>query len=274
VPRINAVSFRHDPSIESICRTIQLAGFDSLEISRPPFYDKLTTTLTRRAFARWLAERGLTMYGFDAWVEVDPYTAVEQTLTGFRDAIRFAAELQLGMIITHDPWQRVNGDRTPAQCIAVLIPFFRTLADMAAESGLDVVLEPHPDTLTMDDRFAIDLIDGVERPNIGLVYDCCHYGVGQPGSYINAIARLGRRIRHVHFSDGDLATYALHLPLGDGELDLDAIIGALVAIGFSGTLTNDLFNYPLLEDGARRNADRIREVERRVGIAETSGNEP
>jgi sugar phosphate isomerase/epimerase len=266
VPRINAVSFHETRSIEEICRKIRDAGFDSLEISRPPFYDKLTTTLTRDAFARWLTELGLTMYGFDAWVEVDPYSAPEATMAGFRDAVRFAAELQLGMIITHDPWRRINGDRTPAQCVAILIPFFRALADLAAQAGLDLVLEPHPDTLTMDDRLAIDLIDGAERSNIGLVYDCCHYGVGQPDSYVDAISRLGRRIRHVHFSDGDRATYALHLPLGDGHLDLDAIVDALVSIDFSGTLTNDLFNYPLLEDGARRNADRIRDVERRLGL--------
>lgn len=262
--RINAVSFHENPSIEDICRTIRAAGFDSLELSRPPFYNKLTTPGTRASFARWLSELGLTMYGFDAWVEVDPYTAREATLAGFQDAIRFAADLDLGMIITHDGWKRIVGGRRSSECLAILIPYFRTLCDMAA--GLDVVLEPHPDTLTMDNSFAIDLVDGVARKNIGLVYDCCHYGVGQPNSYIEAIERLGKRIRHVHFSDGDRATYALHLPLGEGELDLNAIVAALKAVGFRGTLTNDLYNYPLLEHGARHNADRIRQVERELQL--------
>ena len=73
--RINAVSFHENPSIEAICRKIRAAGFDSVELSRPPFYHKLTTPGTRAAFAGWLADLGLSMYGFDAWVEVDPYTA-------------------------------------------------------------------------------------------------------------------------------------------------------------------------------------------------------
>jgi sugar phosphate isomerase/epimerase len=149
----------------------------------------------------------------------------------------------------------------------VLIEYFRELAEMAAAAGLDVVIEPHPDTLSMEDRFAIDLVDGVGRENLGLVYDCCHYGVGQPAGYVKSIERLGRRIRHVHFSDGDRRTYALHLPLGEGELDLEAIVAALQSIGFAGTLTNDLYNYPLLEKGARHNAPRIREVEARLGLA-------
>ena len=49
--RINAVSFHEDPYPESICRKVREAGFDSLELSRPPFYDKLPTTATRQAFA-------------------------------------------------------------------------------------------------------------------------------------------------------------------------------------------------------------------------------
>jgi myo-inositol catabolism protein IolH len=266
--RINAVSFHENPSIEDICRKIHAAGFDSLELSRPPFFNKLQTSATRALFAHWLGELGLSMYGFDAWVEVDPYTARKATLAGFQAAIEFAADLDLGMIITHDGWKHTVGSRRPEECLAVLIPFFQTLCDMADDEGLDVVLEPHPDTLTMDNRFAIDLIDGVGRKNIGLVYDCCHYGVGQPNAYVQAIERLGQRIRHVHFSDGDRTTYALHLPLGAGDLELGSIVAALRAVGFRGTLTNDLYNYPLLEDGARHNADRIRQVERDLQLVD------
>jgi sugar phosphate isomerase/epimerase len=266
--RVNAVSFHENPSIEDICRIVRRSGFDSIELSRPSFYNKLITPGTRAAFARWLAELGLSMYGFDAWVEMNPYTAAAETLAGFQGAIAFAADLKLGMIITHDGWKRTIDNRKPSECLDVLIPFFRNVADMADDAGLDVALEPHPDTLSMDDSFAIDLVDGIGRKNVGLVYDCCHYGVGQPDSYVRAIERLGRRIRHVHFSDGDRVTYALHLPLGDGELDLNAIVAALKSIGFCGTLTNDLYNYPLLEHGARHNAERIRQVERELQLVD------
>jgi sugar phosphate isomerase/epimerase len=264
--RINAVSFHETPSGEAICRLVRDSGFDSIELSRPPFYHNLTTRDARQAFAGWLSELGLTMYGFDAWVEVEPFADFDGTLAEFQRAIDFAADLDLGMIITHDPWLRVVGDRAAGACMKILVPFFARLAEMAAAAELDVVLEPHPDTLTMDNHIAIDLVDGVGCENLGLLYDCCHYGVGQPDAYVEAIAALGRRIRHVHFSDGDRATYALHLPLGEGNLELDAIVAALKEVGFSGTLTNDLYNYPLLERGARHNADRIREVERQLQL--------
>lgn len=267
MPRINAVSFHELGGIETICRAVKQAGFDSFEVSRPPFFHKLTTSAMRRTFLAWLKQQGLTAFGFDAWVDVQPYSARGATLEAFKSAIDFAGDLDLGLIVTHDGWKRDAGHRRRSQCLPVLTRYFKRLCDMAAQRGLDVVIEPHPDTLSMDASFAIDLIDSVRRDNFGLLFDCAHYGVGHPHSYVRIIEKLGVRIKHVHFSDGDRRTYALHLPLGEGELDLRGIVQALKDLRFKGTLTNDLYNYPLLEDGARRNAEKIRAVEHDLGLS-------
>jgi sugar phosphate isomerase/epimerase len=267
--RINAVSFREEHSIEAICRTVRAAGFDSIELSRPGFYEKLTTPLLRRRFADWARALGLSLLGFDCWVDVQPYDRADETIADFRRAIDWAADLNLGLLISHDPWAAVNAHRSASACLNASAALFCTVAELAVERGLRLVLEPHPDTRSMDNAWAIDLVDrvgeGLPTGSVGILYDCCHYGVGQPESYIDSIRQLGRRITHVHFSDGDRETYALHLPLGDGSLDLTAIVGALGEIDFAGTLTNDLYNYPLLADGAARNAPIIREVERMLG---------
>ncbi len=272
MPRINAVSFHDIKSIEAICRLVRDAGFDSLELSRPPFFEKLITTGTRRTFADWARDIGLNLYGFDCWVDVQPYTAFDETLAGFRQAVEFAVDLNLGLVITHDPWASVNGDRSPVDCLRANVALFHRVVEIMATSGLKLVFEPHPDTLSMDNAWAIDFIDtlaeGYSPDTVGILYDVCHYGVGRPDAYLTAIRTLGKRIMHLHFSDGDRKTYALHLPLGEGELDLPGVVAALKETRFHGTLTNDLFNYPLLEQGARKNAPLVRDVERELGLAQ------
>lgn len=267
MPCVNAVSFHEDPSIESICSKVLASGFDRLELSRPPFYYKLPTQGTRKTFHDWCKSNGLSLYGFDCWVDVDPYDNAAETVGEFKKTVTFARDLDLGMIISHDSWSKDNGGRAPTECLNRNIELFKPVADWCAEANLDLVFEPHPDTLSMNDDWCIDFIDGLERRNVGILYDCCHYGVGQPESYIQAIGKLGSRIRHIHFSDGDHETYALHLVLGKGDLDLAGIVEALRKISFSGTLTCDMYNYPLLEDGMRRNVDQISEVERSLGLS-------
>src|SRR5215471_21229086 len=117
MPRINAVSFHEDPSIESICRKVLAAGFDSIEVSRPPFFNRLTTGGTRARFLNWCRDQKLSLYGFDCWVDVLPYSGMHQSIADFRQAIRFAVDLDLKTIVTHDTWFKDNGDRSRAECL-------------------------------------------------------------------------------------------------------------------------------------------------------------
>ncbi|MEZ6072843.1 MAG: TIM barrel protein [Pirellulales bacterium] len=154
---------------------------------------------------------------------MEPYTAFDETLADFGRAVNWAAELELRMIISHDPWRHVNGSRAggvhgnqPG-----IVP---ARGGPCAAKQLQLVFEPHPDTLSMQNAWAIEFIDtlaeGHPAGSVGILYDCCHYGVGQPEAYVDTISELGERIRHVHYSDGDRETYALHLAPGDGSLDL------------------------------------------------------
>lgn len=271
MPCINAVSFHQYAHIEGICRVVRDAGFDAIELSRPHFYDRLTTPETQQAFVNWCDTIGLSLRGFDCWVDVEPFDAFDTTLAEFAHAVDFASALNLGLIISHDTWAHTNGSRSASDVLKTNVRLFRKVAELTAAQNLKLVFEPHPDTLSMDNAWCIDFIDsvadGYSPDSVGILYDSCHYGCGQPSSYVEAIEILGRRIQHVHFADGDAQTYALHLPVGDGCLDLQAVTDAFRQMEFSGTLTCDMFNYPLLEDGARRSVAAVGRVETELGIS-------
>lgn len=271
MPCINAVSYRFYSGIEPICRVIQEAGFDSIEVSRPHFYEQLTSRRSRELFREWAHRQGLALYGFDCWVEIEPFDAMEATLADFQKSVEFATDLDLGLVISHDTWTESNGERTSAEVMAANVELFRRCAEMTDSQGLKLVFEPHPNTLSMENKWCCDFIDAVAEGrsagSVGVLFDLCHYGVGQPDTYLDAIPELGNRIQHLHFSDGDCKTYAQHLPLGDGCIDIAGAITALKQTDFRGTLTCDIFNYPLLEDGARRNREPILAVEEELGIS-------
>lgn len=271
MPCVNAVSFREMPSAAEVCRFVRAAGFDGLELSRPLFYEAFPGPNGARRLRELAHEHALNFLGFDCWVDVDPYENRQGTLDDFAKSIDWASRLELQMIISHDPWASVNADRSPSECMTATIELFRPVLEACLHAGLRLVFEPHPDTLSMDNQWAIDFVDrlgdGLPPGSVGILYDCCHYGVGQPDEYVKSINTLGSRVEHVHFSDGDRKTYARHLPIGDGSLDLCAVVDALKKIRFHGTLTNDLYNCPNLEKSASYNATRIACIEHELGLA-------
>jgi sugar phosphate isomerase/epimerase len=100
----------------------------------------------------------------------------------------------------------------------------------------------------------------------GVTYDCCHFGVGLPDGYVEAIARLGHRIQHVHLSDSDRKSSELHFAIGKGSLELDEITAALKAIHFQGTMMLDLWLYPLPEAGTRLSLPYVIKVMKTLGL--------
>jgi sugar phosphate isomerase/epimerase len=57
-----------------------------------------------------------------------------------------------------------------------------------------------------------------------------------------SIRKLGKRIFHLHVRDSD--SLVVHqLPIGQGLLDWDAIVGELIATGYDGYLSIELGGY-------------------------------
>jgi sugar phosphate isomerase/epimerase len=233
------------------------------------------TEMLRREFVKFAKEElGLEMGALNAVAE--PYfqpfgtdRELKATLEGLREDLDLALSLGVRDVTI---WEGVRPQGfSDAECEQQLLPrlieMFQSVIKFAKPHKARFLVEPHPFTVGMNDNFLIKLSDALDPAHFGVVYDFCHYGVGQPQDYVAAIHRLGRRIRHIHFSDTDQVTSELHYVPGTGKLDMQAILQAFKAIGYDGTLTLDLYGNPTPVHSARQSAPEVDRACQFLGLA-------
>lgn len=131
----------------------------------------------------------------------------------------------------------------------------------AAELGVELLIEPHGAiTDTIDGMAAI--LDGLgHEENVGVCLDTGNSWLGgsEPLDYVKT---FGHRIKHVHWKDmaaemeaqrGKLTgTGMAVIPLGDGVVGIEAIVKALLDIGFDGPTTLEVAGVDCVKTSAER----------------------
>ncbi len=118
-----------------------------------------------------------------------------------------------------------------------LIERTRFIASQYADHGVDLLFETGQERATDLLMFLNDL----NAKNVGINFDPANmilYGSGDP---VEAVATLGRHIRHVHIKDAiQSATpgteWGHEVPFGEGEVDHTAFLRALIDAGYDGPL--------------------------------------
>lgn len=144
-----------------------------------------------------------------------------------------------------------GGARWPAEAFDRLATLLGNLADQAPD-GVMVAFHPHAATWIEAPDEVDALAARLEGTAARLCMDVGHYIVGG-GDPVEAIARHGDLVGHVHVKDvdpdalrrlrnreiagfGNAIRERLFTELGNGCLDLDGVLAALDAIGYSGWL--------------------------------------
>ena len=228
----------------------------------------------RKSFVEFSAGQGIAMGGLNAVGEdyYRPFGTEEQwerTLEGLRQDVDYALSLGTQDVLI---WE---GIRPPGaddrRCIDELLPrlvelFHQAIAYSSAK-GVRILVEPHPFTVGMSDKFLIALCDTQPADFFGVTFDFCHYGVGRPTDYVAAVHNLGHRIKHIHFSDSDQSSSELHFAPGDGRMDVARLLRAFRDIGFQGSLALDLYGNPTPIAAVRRSSARVKEACEFLGLA-------
>ena len=252
--------------VEQALQVFRDAGYTSVEMW-VHHLKKCKTDELRRLFAESARERGIGMGGLNVVGEdyFQPFggdAERERTLAGLQADTRFAQALGAPDVLI---WEgRAPAGTTESDWMERLLPplveLLRAAIAYAKPLGLRILVEPHPFTVGMSDRFLIRLCDALDSDYFGVTYDFCHYGVGRRNDYIDAIRALGHRIRHIHFSDSDQQTSELHFPVGRGRMNVQGMLNAFREIGYNGSMTLDLYGYPTPVEALAWSIPRMREA--------------
>ena len=141
------------------------------------------------------------------------------------------------------------------------------------KEGIRLVLEPHPDDWEEDGKRAIDLIRGINSPNVSFLY-CTPHTFHQGNDVDGILDKAGPLTTMCHIADaydhtassglryivnppGSQVTVHQHLDVGQGEVDFQAFFKALERNGFDGIVSSCVFAW---EDRAEASSTYMRET--------------
>lgn len=208
---------------------------------------------------------GLTLTSFCAHANLlDPPSPDVYGTNEIIKAIRLASLLGIKHVITTEGDPKTafgHGLSRAEQVFAVREKLYAPL-EWAAELGVELLLETHGCVTDTVDGMG-ELLDKLgHADHLGVCLDTGNSWLGgaEPLDYVKA---FGKRIKHVHWKDmqpewvakrGTLFGCGMAtIALGDGVIDIEAIVKALLAGGFDGATTLEIAG----ADNVRRSIERL-----------------
>ena len=248
-----------------VVEKLHALGFDGLELGgfgEHPNPDRQKTKDERAAVRELWESRGMGCSGLaaDLWSE-RLITAPDDSsyMNTFRKNLEFCNDLGIDVIrvdTTEDPGVLgpIEGEAPQEQTVDYDVALkrvadtWRRCAQEAADAGVRVVWEFEPGFAFNKPSDIFRVLDAVNHDNFMVMYDTCHANMvakhgsrqpGQketlPGGARELAERLKGKIGRVHLIDSDDSLHdnhtSTHPPFGEGNLDFDELMPAIVAAG-------------------------------------------
>lgn len=210
----------HHQTVESQLRLVKELGFAGWACSLQDMREPLKIA----------DELGLKIFAVYAGLDLDkPENPYDPKLP---DAIR--ALKGRGTAV----WLFVLGKKPSGEADDGAVEGIRRIADLAAESELEVSLYPHNGFYVASTRDAIRLVEKVKRRNVKLTFNLCHWLKVDGGRDLDGILRDARphlSIISINGANRQGENWDDFIkPLGDGDFDVAGLLGKLRRVGFAG----------------------------------------
>jgi len=114
-----------------------------------------------------------------------------------------------------------------------LVAALKESAPILEDAGVMLGIELHPGLIASTPEKAPKLVEDVGSKAVRICLDFCHANVITEGDPVGMIHALKGTIGSIHIADG-IQVGGLHLPIGQGEIDVDACLNAVKEDGFDG----------------------------------------
>lgn len=207
---------------EVVAALLQRFAVDAIDVAPGKYFpepDKATDEDIVRVKG-WWAERGIEITGMQALLfgttGLNVFGSTESQgalLTHLAAVCRIGAGLGATRVVFGSPKNRDRSGLNDQETLAIAIPFFRLLGDVAQAHGVTICLEPNPtcygaNFMTTNAETA-KVVRLISHPAILMQFDTGALTINGENP-LQVLHECADVIGHVHASDPDL------LPLGDG----------------------------------------------------------
>lgn len=275
---------------DEVLGNLKEMNFDGVELGGFPPHpnpDDLASKEQRDAVVAQMKELGLAFSGLAANLWAQKLINTEDTtdyMNEFRKNLDFCVDLGI-------PGIRVDAVQPPTifdevdydTALNRVVTTWTQCTKEAADKGVYVTWEFEPGFAFNKPSDVYRILDAIPDENFGVQLDTCHAHMvaakaarhpGEPeilaGGALELIQKLKGRINHIHLIDSDGTLHddetSTHAPFGDGELNFDELVPALLESGVKHDWwTIDLCFWPNAWDVTRRCKDGIDELNRKYG---------
>lgn len=246
-------AFADDPILlPQLCKKLNELGFDGISLGgfKPHAHPDIYNTPQKRAELKKLfADYNLEVADFaaDLW-SVDSLKQTKEWLKLFDENIKFMSDMGFKTIrIDSGAPPVLGGGMTYEAAKDIVKDSFIKCAKVAADAGIEVVWEFEPGFIVNEPKNIAEVLKDVNQKNFKLLFDTCHGHMAavvgarhiEPGCVLaGGIPEFCEMVKdqiglvHIIDSDGTLnvAETSTHAPFGDGILDFDVVIPALLDI--------------------------------------------
>ncbi|WP_245556862.1 sugar phosphate isomerase/epimerase family protein [Gryllotalpicola ginsengisoli] len=245
------------------------AGFGGIELQSPKLYRYLDAGFPAESLPPLL--EGLTVTGLGAVLDAErqgegreAFLAEVRRMCGVAVVVgapivqlctgpvdwEVVKDFRAGRPAAGDARYRGTLGRSESEAIDVLAGNVREAADIAADHGLELYLEPLAWSNLNRHRQALEVIERAGRENVGITLDTWHYWT--VGDTLEEVAATPKElIKTVHLSDGLDLDRATEVPdqsvhrdvvIGGGAIPLQQWVDAIKSTGYDGWWVSEMFS--------------------------------